>query len=91
MVDQVDHPRWPRQSPLTAKQVRFDDQTGLSASECGFAHCLDLLANFPHDLHHENDVSGRPQRAVELKPESSGGCLTVQDRPPLGLPDAPVG
>jgi hypothetical protein len=49
--------------PLTAKQIRFDDQTGLNASECGFAPDLDLLASFPHDLHHENDVSGRPQRA----------------------------
>jgi hypothetical protein len=44
--------------PLTAKQVRFDDQTGLSASKWGFVPDLDLLASFLHDLHHENDVSG---------------------------------
>ena len=44
--------------PLTAKQVRFDDQTGLSASKWGVVPDLDLLASFPHDLHHENDVSG---------------------------------
>ncbi len=50
-------------APLTAKQVRFDDRTGLSASKWGFAPDLDLLASFPHDLHHENDVSGRSQRA----------------------------
>ena len=49
--------------PLTAKQVHFDDQTGLSASKWGVVPDLDLLASFPHDLHHENDVSGRPQRA----------------------------
>jgi len=50
-------------APLTAKQIRFDDQTGLSASKWGFVPDLDLLASFPHDLHHENDVSGRSQRA----------------------------
>jgi len=44
--------------PLTAKQVRFDDQTGLSASKWGFVPDLDLLASFLHDLHHEYDVSG---------------------------------
>jgi hypothetical protein len=44
--------------PLTAKQVRFDDQTGLSASKWGVVPDLDLLASFLHDLHHENDVSG---------------------------------
>ena len=51
-------------APLTVKQVRLDDLTGLSASKWGFVPDLDLLASFPHDLHHENDVSGRPQRAT---------------------------
>jgi len=50
-------------APLTVKQVRLDDLTGLSASKWGFVPDLDLLASFPHDLHHENDVSGRSQRA----------------------------
>jgi hypothetical protein len=44
--------------PLTAILVRFDDQTGLSASKWGVVPDLDLLASFLHDLHHENDVSG---------------------------------
>jgi len=51
---------WP---PLTTKKIHFDDQIGLNASECRFAPDLDLLSSFPHDLHHENDVSGQPQRA----------------------------
>ncbi|MEI8241829.1 MAG: hypothetical protein WCI17_01040 [bacterium] len=28
---------------------------------------------------------GQPEREVELKPESSGGCLTVRDLPPWGF------
>jgi len=66
--------------PLTAKQVRFDDQTGLSASKWGGVPDLDLLASFLHDLHHENDVSGW-FRAV-----STGVCPYHQKSDFLSIP-----
>jgi hypothetical protein len=47
---------------LTAKRVRFDDQTSLSGSECGFVPDLDLPANFPYGPRYESAVSSRSQR-----------------------------
>ena len=50
-------------APLTVKQVRFGNQTSFWASKTGFITELDLHAGFSHAPRHENDVSGRSQRA----------------------------
>ena len=49
------------ENPTLNPEAPYTDMTPMHA-ECGYVPDLDLLASFPHDPHHENDVSGRSQR-----------------------------